>query len=229
MTATTASLEHKRNPDGESKQRLMASIDRARNGLPLRRVLSIVGRSASRYHAWKRNQDCELNDVPSCPRLNSQQLTTDEVATIKEMVTSEEYRHLATGPLCTIVVCRRKLGPETRRLCQTNRRSWPGKRYPAPRPNHPRRAVPSVLKTATIHSAEGSLRSLRRRDERGCCHPCGDAPAKLSTLNFSCSCARRTTRRRMVVVYRLRALVIASCERNGFTTNNRGGRDLGKL
>ena len=96
--ATNASLDHKRIPDGKSKQRLMASTERARSGLPLRKVLKIVGLSASRYHAWKRSQDCKLDDSPSCPRLNSQQLTTDEVATIKEMVTSEEYRPVPRHP-----------------------------------------------------------------------------------------------------------------------------------
>jgi transposase InsO family protein len=100
--ATNASLDHKRIPDGKSKQRLMASIERARSGLPLRKVLKIVGLSASRYHAWKRSQDCKLDDSPSCPRLNSQQLTTDEVATIKEMVTSEEYRPVPTGTLAIL-------------------------------------------------------------------------------------------------------------------------------
>ena len=102
MTATNANLDHTRIPDGESKQRLMTSIERARSGLPLRKVLKIVGLSASRYHAWKRSQDCELDDTPSCPRLNSQQLTANEVATIKEMVTSEEYRHVPTGTLALL-------------------------------------------------------------------------------------------------------------------------------
>jgi putative transposase len=102
VTATGASLDHRRIPDGKSKQWLLATIERARNGLSLRRVLKIVGLSSSRYHAWKRNQDCELDDRPSCPRLNSQQLTATEVATIKEMVTSKEYRHVATGTLALL-------------------------------------------------------------------------------------------------------------------------------
>ncbi len=125
VTATNANLDHTRIPDGESKQRLMTSIERARSGLPLRKVLKIVGLSASRYHAWKRSQDCELDDTPSCPRLNSQQLTANEVATIKEMVTSEEYRHVPTG---TLVILAQRLdkvyaSPSTwRRLVRS--RGW---------------------------------------------------------------------------------------------------------
>jgi transposase InsO family protein len=39
--------------------------------------------------------------------MNSQQLTATEVATIKEMVTSEEYRHVATG---TLAILAQRLG-----------------------------------------------------------------------------------------------------------------------
>jgi transposase InsO family protein len=37
--------------------------------------------------------------MPSCPRSSPQQLTRAEVETIREMVTSEEYRHVPTGTL----------------------------------------------------------------------------------------------------------------------------------
>jgi putative transposase len=99
IKATNVQLTNKRIPDGASKQELMDSIERAREGLPLRMVLRIVGLSSSRYHGWKRQQECALDDGPSCPRHLPQQLTPEEVATIKEMVTSEEYRHVATGTL----------------------------------------------------------------------------------------------------------------------------------
>ena len=36
-------------------------------------------------------------DVSSCPRTFPQQLTSDEVAVVKEMATSDEYRHVPTG------------------------------------------------------------------------------------------------------------------------------------
>ena len=43
-----------------------------------------------------------LDDSPSCPRISSQQLTLAEVSKIKEMVTSEEYRHVPTGTLALL-------------------------------------------------------------------------------------------------------------------------------
>jgi transposase InsO family protein len=54
-----------------------------------------------RFHAWN-NEACGLDDLLSCPKSSPQQLTSAEVNTIREMVTSEEYRHVPTGTLARL-------------------------------------------------------------------------------------------------------------------------------
>jgi transposase InsO family protein len=81
---------------------LLRTIERSCCVLPLNVALRVIGLSHSRYHAWKQEEECDLDDMPSCPRRSSQQLTLTEVSTIKEMVTSEEYRHVPTGTLALL-------------------------------------------------------------------------------------------------------------------------------
>ncbi|NNF42345.1 MAG: transposase [Phycisphaerales bacterium] len=45
---------------------------------------------------------CDLDDHSSCPRSSPHRLTLDETETIREMVTSPEYRHVPTGTLATL-------------------------------------------------------------------------------------------------------------------------------
>lgn len=101
------SLGHSRLPDGAGKRKLLHAIDRASSVLPLRSILRVLRLSHSRYYAWKREGECGLDDVPSCPHLSPQQLTSDEVETIRKMVTSTEYRHMTTG---TLAVLAQRLG-----------------------------------------------------------------------------------------------------------------------
>ncbi len=91
-----------RLPDGTTKVSLLRAIDRSRSVLPLRAVLRVLRLSQSRYHSWKREDECGLDDMLSCPRSSPQQLTQGEVETIKEMVTSDEYRHVPTGTLALL-------------------------------------------------------------------------------------------------------------------------------
>ncbi len=91
-----------RLPDAATKFSLLRAVDRSRSVLPLRTVLRVLRLSSSRYHAWKREDECGLDDMSSCPRSSPQQLTRDEVETIREMVTSEEYRHVPTGTLALL-------------------------------------------------------------------------------------------------------------------------------
>ena len=84
------SLAGARLPDEATKVSLLRAIDRSRSVLPLRAVLRILRLSQSRYHSWKREDECGLDDMPSCPRSSPQQLTRAEVETIQEMVTSDE-------------------------------------------------------------------------------------------------------------------------------------------
>ncbi len=88
------SLTRVRFSDGETKALLLRAIDRSRSALSLRVALRLLRLSSSRYHSWKREEECGLDDIPSCPRTSPQQLTRAEVENIKGIVTSEEYRHV---------------------------------------------------------------------------------------------------------------------------------------
>ncbi len=96
------SLSQFRLPAGTAKLQLLQAIERTRTQFPLRVVLRVIGLSHARYHAWTREDQCRLDDRTSCPRNSSQQLTPHEVNTIKEMVTSDEYRHVPTGILARL-------------------------------------------------------------------------------------------------------------------------------
>jgi len=62
------SLAHARLPDGATKISLLRVIERTRSTIPLRTVLRVLKLSQSRYHSWKREDECGLNDMPSCPQ-----------------------------------------------------------------------------------------------------------------------------------------------------------------
>ena len=57
-----------RLPDAATKFSLLRAVDRSRSVLPLRTVLRVLRLSSSRYHAWKREEECGLDDMSSCPR-----------------------------------------------------------------------------------------------------------------------------------------------------------------
>jgi len=102
LKTSDVSLSNARFPQGTAKRMLLRTIERSSCVLPLKVALRVIGLSHSRYHAWKQEDECDLDDLPSCPRRSSQQLTLTEVSTIKEMVTSEEYRHVPTGTLALL-------------------------------------------------------------------------------------------------------------------------------
>ena len=107
LKVTGVSLNYTRLSEGSSKAALLRAIQRSRLILPLRTVLRVLRLSRSRYHSWKREEECGLDDMPSCPRTSPQQLTYTEVETIKEMVTSDEYRHV---PTATLAILAQRLG-----------------------------------------------------------------------------------------------------------------------
>ena len=102
LKATGFSLAGTRISEGAGKHHLIRAIERSRSVLPQRVVLNFLRLSASRYHAWKREQECGLEDRPTCPRFSPHQLTPAEVDRIRDMVTSEEYRHVPTGTLALL-------------------------------------------------------------------------------------------------------------------------------
>jgi len=101
------SLNHERVPVGKHKRQLLRAIDRSHPTLPLRSVLRVIRLSQSRYYAWTRKEQCELDDSPSCPQNMPHQLTPDEVATIEDFVTGDEYRYVPTS---TLAILAQRLG-----------------------------------------------------------------------------------------------------------------------
>ena len=102
LRVTDFSLHRIRLADGNDKQRLVTAIGRVRSHVGVRTVLRAIGLSQSRYHDWSRDKRCALDDRSSCPRSLPQQLTPQEVNTIREMVTSPEYRHVPTSSLARL-------------------------------------------------------------------------------------------------------------------------------
>jgi putative transposase len=96
------SLENLRLDDPLKKRCLIKAIDRAKETLPLRSILKAITLSESRYYHWKNASPCQLEYRSSCPHAFPNQLTSDEVRTIREMVTSNEYRHVPTRNLATL-------------------------------------------------------------------------------------------------------------------------------
>ena len=88
-------LDSQRVPSGEHKSCILAAIELAKQRIQLPVALRVLGLSASRYHAWLRlEQACRLDDRSSCPHTVPTQLTRQEVATVQQMATAMEYRHM---------------------------------------------------------------------------------------------------------------------------------------
>jgi hypothetical protein len=88
---------------GHDKARLLRAVERSRGVLGLRRGVSLLGLSLSRFHAWARlGQGCQLDDQPSCPVSTPQRLTPAEVMAMRRVATSEEYKHVPTGRLALL-------------------------------------------------------------------------------------------------------------------------------
>lgn len=96
-------LHGDRLPHGDDKTAIVKAIGVAARVIALQRVLRIVGLSSSRYHAWRnRAEGCGLDDLPSCPKLSPNQLTRQEVGAMKEMVESQDYKHVAVQNLALL-------------------------------------------------------------------------------------------------------------------------------
>ncbi len=102
------SLSRSRLPEGSGKRALLRAVACARHTLQMRVVLRVLHLSPRRYHSWKNaEKECSLDDLTSCPRTVPHQLTPDEIGVVKEMVTSDEYRHVPTG---TLAILAQRLG-----------------------------------------------------------------------------------------------------------------------
>ncbi len=96
------SLRHRRVPDGDKKRLLIRAVDHSKCVLSFRKALLVIGLSNTRYHEWNRDEECELDDVSSCPQSRPQQLTVKEREIVKGMVISDDYRHVPTGTLAVL-------------------------------------------------------------------------------------------------------------------------------
>jgi transposase InsO family protein len=103
LRAFNLDLTYRRAVPADGKARLLRAVDRSRGLVGLRRILRICGLSPSRLSAWRRAAfACELPDQPSCPHSSPNQVTGKEISTMHEMVTSSEFRHVATGRLAIL-------------------------------------------------------------------------------------------------------------------------------
>ena len=102
LKVSEVSLVNARLPDGAKKFTLLRAINRTIDVLPLPVSLRAIGLSAARYHLWKREKVCGLDDSSSCPQSSPQQLTSAEGKTIEEMLTSDDYRHVSTSTLALL-------------------------------------------------------------------------------------------------------------------------------
>ena len=102
VRVTGFSFHRIRIADGDDKQRLLTAIGRTRSHVGVRLVLRAIGLSQARYHDWNNDERCALDDRYSCPKSSPHQLTHDEVNTIRDMVTSQEYRHVPTTCLARL-------------------------------------------------------------------------------------------------------------------------------
>src|SRR5262249_15712747 len=72
-------------PEGGDKIRILHTVDRARDFVPLRALLRFLRLSPCRFHAWRRLQHaCALDDQSSCPHTSPHRLTAREVQAIKD-------------------------------------------------------------------------------------------------------------------------------------------------
>jgi transposase InsO family protein len=101
LKVTGFCLSRVRLPEESSKRQLLRAVEQARVHFPLRTVLRVIGLTHGRFHSWKQ-EACGLKDVLSCPKSSPQQLTAAEVSVVREMVTSDEYRHVPTGTLARL-------------------------------------------------------------------------------------------------------------------------------
>jgi len=101
-------IDYSRIPDTHRKTKILHVIESTKTILPLKSALKIIGISSSRYHLWDKKQQCDsLNDLSSCPQTSPNQLTIEEIFAIKDIATSDEYRHVPTS---TLAILAQRLG-----------------------------------------------------------------------------------------------------------------------
>ena len=93
-------LDSLRVPDGNTKRSILAAVAHAQKALPLAVALRVLRLSPARFHDWASPaRNCPLDDRSSCPRTSPSQLTAKEISDMREMVVSEDYRHMTIRAL----------------------------------------------------------------------------------------------------------------------------------
>ena len=93
-------LDGGRLPDGGAKNQILRAINSATRALPLLAALKVLRLTPARYRASRRAaRGCALDDRSSCPKSSPSVLVAAEMATMREMVTSPDYRHMSLGCL----------------------------------------------------------------------------------------------------------------------------------
>jgi len=87
-------LNWKQISSSEVRIKILDGIEKAMTTASRDSCLKELGISLSRYKRWRRERyPCGATGTPNCPRINANQLTTKEVAAMKNLVTSKRFSH----------------------------------------------------------------------------------------------------------------------------------------
>jgi len=100
MKVFNLSVDWKRLPDASAKEKLLATIEKARKFVRLKDCLDVISLTPSRFHSWVRRQkQCRLQDYSTCPKSTPTKLTIGEQNAIKSLIQSREYAHFSVRAL----------------------------------------------------------------------------------------------------------------------------------
>jgi len=75
------------------RQKIVAVVDRVKNSIPVAKALKFLNLSASRLAAWSKNLLCQNSPLKLCRQRHPQQLTVQEVRTIRRAFSDPQNRH----------------------------------------------------------------------------------------------------------------------------------------
>ena len=104
VRVTGMSLVDTRLPSSGAKRRVLHAIGRAEEAIGRHAALRILGLTAARFREWNNRElrVCGLEDAPPCPKSVPGRLTRDERSAIRDMVESDEYKHLSVRSLALL-------------------------------------------------------------------------------------------------------------------------------
>lgn len=87
-------LEWKHIESPRKRSRILDAVARAMKHAPRDKCLAAIGLSLSRYKRWRRERrGCGVTGTKSCPKGNVNQITFQEVQTMKNLVVSKDFAH----------------------------------------------------------------------------------------------------------------------------------------